>query len=225
MRILVVDDQPLNCTLLRAMLEQQRYDVVVATNGREAVEIVENDQIDIVLLDVMMPIMDGFEAAPLIKKLAGEVYLPIIFITALEDHASFEKCLAVGGDDFIHKPFDRIILSAKIKAHARTRKLSQETNEQKKVLEYHYNQVEREHEIVEHIFKNALNEQGAYPEHVDFHLSPASMFNGDMFLLAKSPMGGLYCMLGDFTGHGRPPLLGPYLHLASFTPWSIKVCR
>ncbi|WP_462174313.1 ATP-binding SpoIIE family protein phosphatase [Pseudoalteromonas xiamenensis] len=208
MRILVVDDQPLNCTLLRAMLEQQRYDVVVATNGREAVEIVENDQIDIVLLDVMMPIMDGFEAAPLIKKLAGEVYLPIIFITALEDHASFEKCLAVGGDDFIHKPFDRIILSAKIKAHARTRKLSQETNEQKKVLEYHYNQVEREHEIVEHIFKNALNEQGAYPEHVDFHLSPASMFNGDMFLLAKSPMGGLYCMLGDFTGHGLAAAVG-----------------
>lgn len=208
MRILVVDDQPLNCTLLRAMLEQQHYEVVVASNGMEAVKIVEEQVVDIVLLDVMMPIMDGFETAPLIKKLAGEVYLPIIFITALEDHASFEKCLAVGGDDFIHKPFDRIILSAKIKAHARTRKLSQEANEQKKLLEYHYNQTEREHEIVEHIFQNALNDQGAFPSHCDYHLSPASMFNGDMFLLARSPMGGLYCMLGDFTGHGLAAAVG-----------------
>ncbi|CCQ12384.1 Serine phosphatase RsbU, regulator of sigma subunit [Pseudoalteromonas luteoviolacea B = ATCC 29581] len=208
MRILVVDDQPLNCTLLRAMLEQQRYDVVVAANGKEAIDIVEQQEIDIVLLDVMMPVMDGFEAAPIIKRLTGEVYLPIIFITALEDHASFEKCLAVGGDDFIHKPFDRVILSAKIKAHARTRKLSQESHAQKKILEYHANQVEREHEIVEHIFKNALNEQAAYPTHCDFHLSPASMFNGDMFLLARSPMGGLYCMLGDFTGHGLAAAVG-----------------
>lgn len=208
MLILVVDDQPLNCTLLRAMLEQQKYNVVVASNGMEAVKIVEEQSIDIVLLDVMMPVMDGFETAPLIKKLAGEVYLPIIFITALEDHASFEKCLAVGGDDFIHKPFDRIILSAKIKAHARTRKLSQEANEQKKLLEYHYNQTEREHEIVEHIFQNALNDQGAFPNHCDYHLSPASMFNGDMFLLARSPMGGMYCMLGDFTGHGLAAAVG-----------------
>ncbi|MFC3032385.1 SpoIIE family protein phosphatase [Pseudoalteromonas fenneropenaei] len=208
MRILVVDDQPLNCTLLKAMLEQQRYEVVVAHNGKEAIAILHETDIDIVLLDVMMPVMDGFETAPLVKQFAGEVYLPIIFITALEDHASFEKCLAVGGDDFIHKPFDRVILSAKIKAHARTRKLSQETFAQKKLLEYHYNQIEREHEIVDHIFRNALDEQGKYPSHCDYHLSPASMFNGDMFLLAKSPVGGLYCMLGDFTGHGLAAAVG-----------------
>jgi DNA-binding response OmpR family regulator len=132
LRILVVDDQPLNCTLLKAMLEQQNYLVELASNGQEALEKLNEHSIDIVLLDVMMPVMDGFETAPLIKKQAGDVYLPIIFITALEDHQSFEKCLEVGGDDFIHKPFDKIILSAKIKAHARTRRLSQEANRQKK---------------------------------------------------------------------------------------------
>ncbi|MCF6438297.1 SpoIIE family protein phosphatase [Pseudoalteromonas luteoviolacea] len=208
MLILVVDDQPLNCRLLTAMLEQQHYDVLVANNGQEALTLLHQHEVDIVLLDVMMPVMNGFETAPKIKEYAGDVYLPIIFITALEDHASFEKCLRVGGDDFIHKPFDRIILSAKIRAHARTRKLSKEANEQKKLLEYHYNQTEREHEIVEHIFRNALSGQEKFDSLCDFHLSPASMFNGDMFLMAKSPIGGFYCLLGDFTGHGLAAAVG-----------------
>ncbi|MBE0386839.1 hypothetical protein PLUTE_a1830 [Pseudoalteromonas luteoviolacea DSM 6061] len=190
------------------MLEHQHYDVLVANNGLEALELLKQHEVDIVLLDVMMPVMNGFETAPKIKEHAGDVYLPIIFITALEDHASFEKCLRVGGDDFIHKPFDRVILSAKIRAHARTRKLSKEANEQKKQLQYHYNQTEREHEIVEHIFRNALSGQQKFESICDFHLSPASMFNGDMFLMAKSPIGGFYCLLGDFTGHGLAAAVG-----------------
>ncbi|NLR14399.1 fused response regulator/phosphatase [Pseudoalteromonas peptidolytica] len=208
MNILVVDDQILNCRLLTTMLEQQFYTVFCAHNGSEALKILALHDIDIVLLDVLMPVMDGFETAPKIKQHAGNVYLPIIFITALEDQSSFEKCLAVGGDDFIHKPFDKVILSAKIKAHARTRRLSQQSNEQKRQLEYHYNQIEREHEIVEHIFSNALAQQTTYPEICEYHLSPASMFNGDMFLMAKSPMGGFYCLLGDFTGHGLAAAVG-----------------
>ncbi|WP_125560082.1 SpoIIE family protein phosphatase [Pseudoalteromonas rubra] len=208
MLILVVDDQPLNCRLLQTMLEHQHYDVLVANNGQEALNLLYEHDVDIVLLDVMMPVMDGFETAPKIKEHAGDVYLPVIFITALEDHASFEKCLHVGGDDFIHKPFDRIVLSAKIRAHARTRKLSKEAHEQKKQLEYHYNQIEREHEIVEHIFRNALSGQQDFADLCDYHLSPASMFNGDMFLMAKSPIGGFYCLLGDFTGHGLAAAVG-----------------
>ncbi|OHU87489.1 MULTISPECIES: fused response regulator/phosphatase [Pseudoalteromonas] len=208
MRVLVVDDQPLNCILLKTMLEQQEYDVVVANDGAQAIELMKQCKVDVVLLDVLMPVMNGFEAAPKIKELAGDVYLPVIFITTLEDHESFEKCLAVGGDDFIHKPFDRVILSAKIRAHARTRRLSQEANQQKKQLEYHYNQIEREHEIVEHIFSNALDQSSKFHKYCDYHLSPASMFNGDMFLMAKSPMGGFYCLLGDFTGHGLAAAVG-----------------
>lgn len=150
MHVLVVDDQPLNCTLLKVMLEQQNYQVSVASNGVEALAILDQQSIDIVLLDVIMPIMDGYETAAKIKLRHNEVHLPIIFITSLEDQSSFERCLEVGGDDFIHKPFDKVILTAKIKAHSRTRKLSLKTHEQNKLLEYHYNQTEREHEIVEH---------------------------------------------------------------------------
>ncbi|CAM3879491.1 MULTISPECIES: fused response regulator/phosphatase [Pseudoalteromonas] len=208
MHILVVDDQPLNCTLLKVMLEQQDYQVSTAENGVEALAILEQQSIDIVLLDVIMPIMDGYETAAKIKQRYNEVHLPVIFITSLEDQSSFERCLEVGGDDFIHKPFDKVILTAKIKAHSRTRKLSLKTHEQNKLLEYHYNQTEREHEIVEHIFNNALENQDKFTDNIDFHLSPASMFNGDMCLVGQSPIGSLYCMLGDFTGHGLAAAVG-----------------
>lgn len=208
MRILVVDDQAVNCTLLKYMLEQESHTVFCVSNGKEAVEQFSGINPDIVLLDVMMPIMGGFEAAPLIKKQANDVYLPIIFITALDDQKSLTRCLEVGGDDFISKPFDKIILSAKIKAHTRTRELSLKSFQQKKLLEFHQNEVQREHEIVEHIFKNALIEHLNVPDIFDYHLSPASMFNGDLFLASPSPIGGLYIMLGDFTGHGLSAAIG-----------------
>jgi len=206
--VLIVDDQALNRILLSKMLEQEGYNIFMAYNGLEALKVLEKEPIDIVLLDVLMPVMDGFETAQKIKKYYNEVYLPIIFITSLDDQASFEHCLEVGGDDFIHKPFEKVILHAKIKAHSRTRELSKKANEQKKLLEYHHNQAEREHEIIEHIFNNSLENQGKFKEHLDFNLSPASMFNGDMFLVAQSPIGNLYCMLGDFTGHGLAAAIG-----------------
>ncbi|GAA58711.1 response regulator [Pseudoalteromonas sp. BSi20652] len=208
MHVLIVDDQALNRILLSKMLEQEGYKISLAYNGLDAIEVLKKEPIDIVLLDVLMPIMDGFEAAEKIKQQYNEVYLPIIFITSLEDQASFERCLAVGGDDFIHKPFEKVILHAKIKAHSRTRELSKKANQQKKLLEYHHNQIEREHEIIEHIFNNSLENQGKFKEYLDFNLSPASMFNGDMFLVAQSPIGNLYCMLGDFTGHGLAAAIG-----------------
>ncbi|EWH06077.1 chemotaxis protein CheY [Pseudoalteromonas lipolytica SCSIO 04301] len=208
LNILVVDDLALNRRMLTVMLEQQGYRVYNAENGLMALKLLAEHSIDIVLLDVIMPVMDGFETAAIIKERFSQVYLPIIFITSLEDEASFERCLAVGGDDFLHKPFQEVILNAKIKAHSRIRNLSQKAREQNLQLEYHQNQVEREHEIVEHIFNNALENQKLFTQHLDFHLSPAAMFNGDMFLVAQSPIGSLYCMLGDFTGHGLAAAVG-----------------
>ena len=206
--VLIVDDQALNRILLEKMLLEENYKISIAFNGLEALEVLEKEAIDIVLLDVLMPVMDGFEAAKLIKQRYNDVYLPIIFITSLEDQSSFERCLEVGGDDFIQKPFEKVILNAKIKAHSRTRELSKKAYQQNTLLEYHRNQIEREHEIIEHIFNNSLENQDKFKAHLDFSLSPASMFNGDMFLVAQSPIGNLYCMLGDFTGHGLAAAIG-----------------
>lgn len=208
MKILVVDDQELNRNLLRFMLEQEQHQVALAVDGEEAITVFDEFAPDLVLLDVVMPKMDGFEVAPLLKAKSAEVYLPIIFITALDDKSSLEKCLQVGGDDFLNKPFDKVILSAKIKAHARTRELSKKTYKQNRELAYYQLHTEREHELVEHIFDNALENRFLLPELIEFNLSPASMFNGDLFLMAPSCTGGVYVLMGDFTGHGLAAAMG-----------------
>lgn len=207
-KVLIVDDLELNRHLLQHMLKHDGFDVVLANNGLEALDVYKKEKPDLVLLDVVMPHLDGYETAPRLKELAGEVYLPVIFITALEDQDSLTRCLDVGGDDFLSKPFERVILHAKIKAHARIRDLSQKTFEQKKQLDFYRLQTEREHEIVEHIFQRAFEGNYKVPHLLDFHLSPASMFNGDIMLVELGPTGNLYIMMGDFTGHGLAAAVG-----------------
>jgi len=208
LKVLVVDDQEINRKLLQHMLSHDGFDVVLAKDGYEAIEVYKSEHPDLVLLDVVMPNLDGYETAPILKELAGEVYLPIIFITALEDQDSLSRCLDVGGDDFLSKPFDRVILQAKIKAHSRIRDLSQKTFEQKKELDFYRLKTEREHQIVEHIFDRALEGNYQVPHLLEYHLSPASMFNGDLMLVALGPTGNLYIMMGDFTGHGLAAAIG-----------------
>ena len=209
MRILVVDDDALNRFLLLNLLEQQGYvDCYEAENGLEAYTLASRIKPDLVLLDVMMPVMDGYEVAPKLKSLAGDVYLPIIFISAIEDEAALVRCLEVGGDDIVTKPFDKILLAAKIRAHARTRLLSKKATEQNIQLQFYRNTIEREHKIVEHILANALAVEPEMHKVIDFALQPAGDFNGDMFLTQLSPSGGFYFLLGDFTGHGLASAIG-----------------
>jgi serine phosphatase RsbU (regulator of sigma subunit)/anti-sigma regulatory factor (Ser/Thr protein kinase) len=191
------------------MLEEAGYtDCYEADCGNEAIQLAEKIKPDLVLLDVLMPDMDGYEVAPILKKMSGDIYLPIIFITALDDQEDLAKCLEVGGDDFAPKPFDRIILMAKIRAHSRTRLLSIRASHQNQELEYFRNGVEREHSIVEHIFSNALKTNKKVSKYFDYRLTPASNFNGDLFLTEPSPSGGLYFLMGDFTGHGLASAIG-----------------
>jgi putative two-component system response regulator len=86
--ILVVDDEPRNRTLLRACLEENGTAIVEAGNGIEALELIERQEPDLVLLDVMMPGLDGFETARRIKDRAGEGFLPVVLVTALVDRES-----------------------------------------------------------------------------------------------------------------------------------------
>ena len=209
MRILVVDDDVVIRFLLVYMLEQQGYmDIFEAEDGTVAIELAKRINPDLVLLDVVMPEMDGYEVATKLKNLAGDIYLPIIFITSLDDEESLARCLEVGGDDFVAKPFDKVILAAKIRAHARTRLLSKKSYEQNKQLSFYQNAIEREHKIVEHIFANALSVNKSFTRYLDYCLKPATNFNGDLLLASESPTGGMYFLIGDFTGHGLASAIG-----------------
>ncbi len=113
-RILCVDDEPFNLSLLEAMLSPRSYDVVTAVNGPEALEIIRTERIDICLLDVMMPGMDGFEVCRRIKSDEEHGAIPVIMITALADREHHIRGTEAGAEDFITKPLDASEVLARI---------------------------------------------------------------------------------------------------------------
>lgn len=106
-KILVVDDVQSNVLLLKALLGREGFNIIYAMNGAEALEKVKNESPDLILLDVMMPDMDGFEVAGRLKVEPSQAEIPIIFLTALNDSASVVKGFQLGANDFISKPFRR----------------------------------------------------------------------------------------------------------------------
>lgn len=208
MRVLIVDDQAANRVLLSDMVSGFGYPCLSVDNGLQALAVVDRFRPDIVLLDVLMPGMSGLQTAPELKAGAATAHLPIIFITALDDQKTLLQCLEAGGDDFISKPFEPVVLQAKLRAHFRTRELSQSLVEKNQALAYHASRVEREHQIVEHIFQNSLTQNYLDYPHLQTYLSSLSMFNGDLLLAAPGPLGSMYFLLGDFTGHGLSAAVG-----------------
>lgn len=125
-KILVVDDIPSNVKLLEAQLKAEYYTVIVAYDGEEAIDLVAEQQPDIILLDVMMPKMSGFEVCKKLKNDPLTTYIPIIMVTALHDIHDRVEGINAGADDFLTKPIDETALSARIKSLVRLKMIIDE---------------------------------------------------------------------------------------------------
>ncbi len=208
MRALVVDDDRTNRLVLRALLSKEGFSVSEAENGRQAVDEFHRDTPDLVLMDVMMPVMDGYEATRLIKEMSGDRFVPVIFLTALNDEASLTRCVSSGGDDFLTKPYNRVILRSKIQALERVRRLYHTLKIQRDELSYHQRRLMREQEVAERVFSRIIHSATLQLPYIRHVVSPMSLFNGDLLLAARNPSGGLNVVVGDFTGHGLPAAVG-----------------
>jgi two-component system cell cycle response regulator len=124
--VLIVDDIPTNVRLLEARLTAEYFEVVTAASGREALAICDKGNIDIVLLDVMMPELDGFQVCALLKANPNTHHIPVLMITALDQPSDRVKGLEVGADDFLTKPVDDIQLMARVKSLVRLKVLTDE---------------------------------------------------------------------------------------------------
>lgn len=122
-RILIVDDVPANLKLLEAKLSSEYYQVMLASNGAEAIEKAKKESPDIILLDVMMPGMDGFETCRRLKDQQETTHIPIIMVTALSDAADRVRGLEAGADEFITKPVRDIPLFARVRSLVRLKTL------------------------------------------------------------------------------------------------------
>ena len=114
--ILVVDDQFQNIELLEAYLVPQGYEIVKAASGEEALEKLSGDQIDLILLDIMMPKMSGIEVLEKLRADEQTKAIPVVMVTALKETEDKVKALEAGCDDFISKPFGKVELLARVKS-------------------------------------------------------------------------------------------------------------
>ena len=123
-RILVVDDVPTNVKLLEARLMAEYFHVLTASNGQAALSICQEGQCDIVLLDVMMPEMDGFEVCRRLKENPATMHIPVVMVTALDSPQDRVKGLEAGADDFLTKPVNDLALVTRVKSLVRLKMLT-----------------------------------------------------------------------------------------------------
>ncbi len=125
-RILVVDDIPANVKLLEARLLAEYFDVLTASNGEEALRICDGGHVDLVLLDIMMPGMDGFEVCERLKANQMTMHIPVVMVTALDQPSDRVRGLRAGADDFLTKPVNDLQLMARVKSLVRLKTLTDE---------------------------------------------------------------------------------------------------
>src|SRR5262245_45863080 len=113
-RLLVVDDNEMNRDMLSRRLARLGHAVEGAENGRQALDMARATEFDLVLLDVMMPEMDGYETLQALKEDASLRHIPVVMISALQELDSVVKCLELGAEDYLPKPFNPTILKARV---------------------------------------------------------------------------------------------------------------
>ncbi|MDP3816578.1 fused response regulator/phosphatase [Pseudomonas sp.] len=206
--ILIAEDNAADRMLLSTIVSRQGHRVLTASNGLEALTLFEQERPQLVLMDALMPVMDGFEAARRIKQAAGEELVPIIFLTSLTEGEALVRCLEAGGDDFLAKPYNRVILEAKIKAMERLRRLQDTVLQQRDLIAKHNEHLLNEQRVAKAVFDKVTHSGCLDAPNIRYLQSPYAVFNGDLLLAAFKPSGGMHVLLGDFTGHGLPAAIG-----------------
>jgi len=200
-KALIVDDEKTNRLVLKSLLVKQGYQTIEAVNGQEAIDLFQQENPSIIFMDVMMPVLDGYEAARQIKAASINHFVPVIFLTAMSDEKSLAQCIEAGGDDFLVKPYNKFILQSKIRSMQRIAELNRE-------VQGMYSMIHREQEIAESVFISAIQSSNIENNFIKQVVRPAGIFSGDMVLSAYSPSRDLFFLTGDFTGHGLLAALG-----------------
>jgi putative two-component system response regulator len=151
-----VDDDIGLLQLMQEMLQRQGHEVLIAENGQKAIALAKQEQPDLILLDVMMPVMDGFEVCRQIRSMPALADVPIIMLTALDDRASRLEALRAGVDDFLSKPFDGLELLARIQTITRMNRYRRIVEQRSQLEKLHEELLISYHKTIEG-WSNALD--------------------------------------------------------------------
>ncbi|UCF60053.1 MAG: SpoIIE family protein phosphatase [Anaerolineaceae bacterium] len=206
-RILIVDDEPLNIDYLEQELEDLDYEVFSARNGKEALELVESQLPDMILLDIMMPIMDGFEVLAQLKSEKQWRDIPVVVISALSDMDNVVKGIELGAEDYLPKPFDPVLLQARIKSGLEKKRF-------RDLERLYLKALERELEIGREIQTDFLPDEIPQPEgwKIASYFQAAREVAGDFYDVFHLDERRLGLVVGDVCDKG----VGSALYMALF---------
>lgn len=199
--ILVVDDDDDMRLHVVKLLETAGHKIIQATNGKQAVDAFQKFEPELIFMDVVLPDFDGIEATRRIKNSAGNRFVPVIFVTSIDDMQKLAGFIDSGGDDFLVKPVEPLILSTKIQAFSRI-------NEMYQKLDEYQRQTEEELETSKYLLENLLELDIDNLDNVQCWAKSPGHFSGDLRLVKQLDSGELLILLCDFTGHGLPAAIG-----------------
>lgn len=206
-KILIVDDEPFNVDYVEQELQDAGYQTIAAENGQQALEMIRGDNPDLVLLDIMMPVMDGFEVLSRLQEKAETRDIPVIVISASNDLKSVVRGIQLGAEDYLPKPFEPALLKARISS-------SLEKKHLRDLQKLYLKSLERELEIGREIQKGFLPRELPRVEgwEVAAYFKAAREVAGDYYDAFQLPDGNLICVVGDVCGKG----VGAALYMTLF---------
>ena len=202
LKVLVVDDTDLNLALITKVVTSEGHYAITAKNGKEAVEKYLSETPDLILMDVMMPVMDGYQATTKIRDLAKGKWIPVIFLSAKAQDHDQVKGLEAGGDDYLTKPVNLTLLKAKIKSMQRISEMQRVITENAEQLAAYREENEREQRLAQHLLAKIIHNEAINNPLIRHWLMPAANFSGDIIAVAATPGDVLHFILADGTGHG-----------------------
>jgi len=202
-RILAVDDNEDNIFLLRMILENHDHEILTAYNGKDALDIAKNTAIDLVLLDVMMPGMNGMEVAAHLKKMESTRHVPIILLTAKKkDVEDVVEALASGADEYITKPFYETELVARVTSMLRMKSLFDQISQANKMMAENL-------QMAQAVQVSMLPTRHPNSDRIKFHTyyEAAASIGGDYYDIIDYGAGKIGILLADVSGHGASAAL------------------
>jgi sigma-B regulation protein RsbU (phosphoserine phosphatase) len=206
-RLLVVDDNELNRDMLSRRLAKEGHAVAVAADGKQALEMVRSGEFDLVLLDIMMPEMDGFQVLEHLKGDRALSNIPVVMISASEETASVVRCIELGAEDYLPKPFNPVILKARVDASLEKKRLRDREQLYAKSLE---RELEIGRKIQAGFFPADIPRIDGWEIAVRFY--PARQVAGDFYDVFDVGNGRVACVLADVCDKG----VGAALFMALF---------
>jgi len=205
-KILIIDDNDINRQVLMGILRKEGYALLQAADGAQAVAAAQREHPDLVLLDIMMPIMDGYEVCTRMKKDPDTKDIPIIFLSALTETANKVKGLDLGAVDYITKPFDQAEVLARVRSHLKIRHLTQDLVAANRDLVEKQKSLDLDLEAARDIQASLIPRDAPVDDaiHVRWKFEPCDRIGGDVFNFYRLDDRHLVAYVVDVSGHGVP---------------------